>query len=241
LIDSLKDKLIKSKKIVFLTGAGISQESGIATFRGEDGLWKNYDPMKLASPQAFMDDPKLVWSWYNDRRKKILAARPNAGHTTIADLQNFRQVSVITQNIDELHQRAGSREVAELHGNIFRTKCVKCHFKGEIRDEFPELPTCKLCDGYLRPDVVWFGEGLKQEKWNEAVMHSKACDIMIIVGTSLKVSPANELPTYAKKHKATLVEINPEETPLSHKMDFSIRKTAVDGLSSLISIFQPNI
>jgi NAD-dependent deacetylase len=237
-VDALKDILRGAEKIVFLTGAGISQESGIATFRGTDGLWQNYDPMKLASPQAFIDDPKLVWSWYNDRRKKILAANPNLGHIAIANLQNRRQVSVITQNIDELHQRAGSRDVVELHGNIFRTKCTRCQFRGEIRDEFPDLPICKVCGSNLRPDVVWFGEGIKQEVWNEAVMHSMTCDIMIIVGTSLAVSPANSLFLYAKNSDATLIEVNPVNTIFSDEMNFSIRKTAADGLPNLLSIFE---
>jgi NAD-dependent deacetylase len=195
----------RARKFVFLTGAGISQESGIATFRGINGLWQKYDPMKLASAQAFRDNPKLVWSWYNDRRKKILTAKPNAGHMAIANLQNYREVSVITQNIDGLHQIAGSREVIELHGNIFRTKCTKCDFRGNIRDESSDLPpSCEICGSYLRPDVVWFGESIKQEVWNKAVIHSMICDVMIIVGTSLVVSPANTLHSYAKNNKATV-------------------------------------
>ena len=199
MIENLENTLKKSKKFGFLTGAGISQESGISTFRGRDGLWQKYDPMKLASAQAFRDDPKLVWSWYNDRRKKILAAKPNAGHIAIANLQNHREVSVITQNVDGLHHIAGSRDVIELHGNIFATKCTKCDFRGNIGDEFSDLPpSCKICGSYLRPDVVWFGESIKQEVWKEAVKQSMTCDVMIIVGTSLVVSPANTLHFYAK-------------------------------------------
>jgi NAD-dependent protein deacetylase/lipoamidase len=239
LIENLENTLKKAKKFVFLTGAGISQESGISTFRGRDGLWQKYDPMKLASAQAFRDDPKLVWSWYNDRRKKILAAKPNAGHIAIAILQNHREVSVITQNIDGLHHIAGSRDVIEIHGNIFVTKCTKCDFRGNIGDEFPDLPpSCKICGSYLRPDVVWFGESIKQEVWKEAVKRSMTCDVMIIVGTSLVVSPANTLHSYAKNNQAAVVDINPENTPFSYKMDFSIRQTAVEGLSRLMSIFE---
>jgi NAD-dependent deacetylase len=238
-VNILKDRLRGAEKIVFLTGAGISQESGIATFRGNDGLWQKYDPMKLASPQAFMDDPKLVWSWYNDRLRKILAAKPNPGHMAIANLQNYRQVSVVTQNIDGLHHRAGSREVTELHGNIFTIKCTKCVFRGRMKNEFLELPPiCELCGSYLRPDVVWFGESIKREVWNEAVMHSMTCDIMIIVGTSLAVSPANSLFLYAKNSNATLIEVNPANNPFSKEMNFSIRKTAADGLPKLLSIFE---
>jgi NAD-dependent deacetylase len=238
-IDTLKDTLKRAEKIVFLTGAGISQESGIGTFRGNDGLWEKYDPMKLASAQAFRDDPRLVWRWYNDRRRKIMAVKPNPGHMAIASLQSHRQVWVLTQNIDGLHHGAGSREVIELHGNIFATKCTTCDFKGKIRDEFPDRPpSCKICGSNLRPDVVWFGEGIKQEVWNQAIIHSMSCDAMIIVGASLAVSPANTLPLYAKNIKATLIEVNPENTPLSNEMDFSIRKTAVDALPKILSIFE---
>jgi NAD-dependent deacetylase len=241
-IDTFEDTLKRAEKLVFLTGAGISQESGISTFRGNDGLWQKYDPMKLASGEAFRDDPRLVWGWYNDRRRKIMAAKPNPGHIAIANLQNYLQVCVLTQNIDGLHHKAGSRDIIELHGNIFRTKCTKCDSKSNLRDEFPDLPsTCKTCGSYFRPDVVWFGEGINQEVWDQALMHSITCDVMIIVGASLAVSPANTLPFYAKNNKATLVEINPEETPLSYEMDFSIRKTAADALPRLISIFESTI
>ncbi len=242
MIDTLENTLKRAKKIVFLTGAGISQESGIATFRGNDGLWQKYDPTKLASPQAFRDNPKLVWSWYNDRRGKILAAKPNAGHIAIANLQQYREVSVITQNIDGLHQIAGSRKVIELHGNIFRTKCTKCVFRGRMKCEYLELPPiCDLCGSYLRPDVVWFGESIKRDVWNEAIMHSMTCDVMIIVGTSLIVSPANLLLLYAKNTSATLIEVNPADTPFSDEMDFSIRETAANGLPKLLSIFESSI
>src|SRR5437588_11990748 len=133
---------------------------------------------------------------------------------------------------------AVGREVTELHGSIFATKCTKCDFIGKIRSEFSNLPPSKICGSYLRPDVVWFGEGIKQEVWNEAVMHSVACDVMIIVGTSLVVSPANTLYFYAKNNKPMKVEINPENTPFSYQMDFPIRKTAVDAIPRLISIFE---
>jgi len=151
-----------------------------------------------------------------------MAAKPNGGHLAIANLQNHREVSVITQNIDGLHQTAGSREVTELHGNIFATKCTKCDFRGKIKIEFSDLPpSCKICGSYLHPGVVWFGEGIKQEVWNGTVMHSVSCDVMIIVGTSLVVSPTNTWYSYAKNNKAMIVEINPENTPFSYQMDFS--------------------
>ncbi len=235
---SVTKKLRDAKKVVFVTGAGISQESGIPTFRGKDGLWRNYDAMKLATINAFYDNPKLVWEWYNERRKNIFSAEPNLGHTAIAELEKFVKVVVLTQNIDGLHQRAGSTEVLELHGSIVKIKCTVCDFKNEILTEFIRIPPLCKCGNILRPDVVWFGESLPQEIWQQAMIHASKCDVMIVVGTSLAVSPANTLPIYAKQNKATLIEINPEETIMSSDMDLSIRNTSVIALPEFVSIFK---
>jgi len=140
MFEFIKDKLKNAEKIVFVTGAGISQESGIPTFRGKDGFWRKYDPMKLATIDAFYNDPKLVWEWYEDRRKNILAASPNLGHKAIAELEKYSQIVVLTQNIDGLHQRAGSTNVLELHGSIIRIKCTVCDFSDEIPSSFELLP-----------------------------------------------------------------------------------------------------
>ena len=231
-------KLRGAKKIVFVTGAGISQESGIPTFRGKDGLWRNYDAMKLATINAFYDNPKLVWEWYNERRKNIFSAEPNLGHKAIAELEKFVKVVVLTQNIDGLHQRAGSTEVLELHGSIVKIKCTVCDFKNEILTEFIQIPPLCKCGNILRPDVVWFGESLPQEIWQQAIIHASNCDVMIVVGTSLVVSPANTLPIYAKQNKATLIEINTEETIMSSDMDLSIRSTSVVTLPEFVSVFK---
>jgi NAD-dependent deacetylase len=231
-------KLRDAKKIVFVTGAGISQESGIPTFRGKDGLWRNYDAMKLATINAFYDNPKLVWEWYNERRKNIFSVEPNLGHKTIVDLEKFVKIIVLTQNIDGLHQRAGSTEVLELHGSIVKIKCTVCNFKSDILTEFLQIPPLCKCGNILRPDVIWFGESLPQEIWQQAVIHASKCDVMIVVGTSLVVSPANTLPIYAKRNNATLIEINPEETIMSSDMDLSIRSTSVAALPKFISIFK---
>ncbi len=231
-------KLRDAKRVVFVTGAGISQESGIPTFRGKDGLWRNYDAMKLATINAFYDNPKLVWEWYNERRKNIFSAEPNLGHKAIAELEKFVKVVVLTQNIDGLHQRAGSTEVLELHGSIVKIKCTVCDFKNEILTEFIRIPPLCKCGNILRPDVVWFGESLPQEIWQQAMIHASKCDVMIVVGTSLAVSPANTLPIYAKQNKATLIEINPEETIMSSDMDLSIRNTSVIALPEFVSIFK---
>ena len=238
MFESVTKELRDAKKIVFVTGAGISQESGIPTFRGKNGLWRNYDAMKLATINVFYDNPKLVWEWYNERRKNIFSVEPNLGHMAIAELEKFVKVVVLTQNIDGLHQRAGSTEVLELHGSIVKIKCTVCDFKSEILTEFIHIPPFCKCGNILRPDVVWFGESLPQEIWQRAMIHASKCDVMIVVGTSLVVSPANTLPIYAKQNNAILIEINPEETIMSSNMDFSIRSTSVMALPEFVSIFK---
>lgn len=236
MFESVAKKLQQAKKIVFVTGAGISQESGIPTFRGNDGLWRKHDPMQLATIDAFYQNPKLVWEWYEDRRKNILAAKPNAGHVAIADLAKYKQVWVLTQNIDGLHQRAGSRNVLELHGSIITIKCTVCDFKDKITSSFSEVPPLCKCGNILRPDVVWFGEPLPQDVWGEAMIQASKCDVMVVVGTSLAVSPANLLPAYAKQNGALMIEVNPEETPMSHNMDLSIRATSANALLQIVSL-----
>ncbi|MFB5648356.1 MAG: NAD-dependent deacetylase [Candidatus Nitrosomaritimum aestuariumsis] len=234
----IENQVKSAKKVVFVTGAGISQESGIPTFRGKDGLWRNYDAMKLATIDAFYDNPKLVWEWYNERRQNVFNSEPNLGHKAIAELENFVKVLVLTQNIDGLHQKAGSSNVLELHGSIIKIKCTVCDFKDELLTEFSNLPPLCKCGNILRPDVVWFGEGLPQDVWQEAIIQASSCDVMIIAGTSLVVSPANTLPIYAKQNNAVLIEINPDETIMSSDMDLSIRSTSAVALPELISIFK---
>ena len=234
--DTISDKLRKAEKIVFVTGAGISQESGIPTFRGKDGLWRKYDPMKLATIDAFYEDPKLVWEWYEERRNNILNAKPNPGHVTIAELEKYRQVSVLTQNIDGLHQRAGSKNVYELHGSIITIKCTVCDFKDKMVSAFSTLPPLCKCGNMLRPDVVWFGEALPQDVWEAAIEKASTCDTMIIAGTSLAVSPANLLPVYAKQNGATMIEVNIEQTQMSSQMDLSLREPAAKALPEILGI-----
>lgn len=236
--EQIENQVKSAKKVVFVTGAGISQESGIPTFRGKDGLWRNYDAMKLATIDAFYDNPKLVWEWYNERRQNIFNSEPNLGHKAIAELENFVKVFVLTQNIDGLHQKAGSSNVLELHGSIIKIKCTVCDFKDELLTEFSNLPPLCKCGNILRPDVVWFGEGLPQDVWQEAIIQASSCDVMIVAGTSLVVSPANTLPIYAKQNNAVLIEINPDETIMSSDMDLSIRSTSAVALPELISIFK---
>lgn len=238
MFDIIKDKLKETKKIIFVTGAGISQESGIPTFRGKDGLWRKYDPMQLATIEAFYENPKLVWEWYEDRRGNILSAKPNPGHFAMAEIEKLKDVVIMTQNIDGLHQKAGSSNVLELHGSIIRIKCTSCDFQDDFLTKFEEVPPKCQCGAILRPDVVWFGEPLPQKVWREAMIESSKCDIMIIAGTSLVVSPANTLPIYAKQNNATLIEINPEETMMSSQMDLSIRDTSSNVLPRLLEYIQ---
>ena len=238
MFESIKDQIKDIKKIVFVTGAGISQESGIPTFRGKDGLWRNHDAMKLATIDAFYDDPKLVWEWYNERRGNIFQAQPNPGHNAIAELEKYAQVMVLTQNIDGLHQKSGSSKVLELHGSIVKIKCTVCDYKEEILTEISNFPPICKCGNILRPDVVWFGESLPQDVWQNAMNFASKCDLMIIAGTSLVVSPANTLPIYAKQNNAILIEINPEDTVMSREMNLVIRNTSAKSLPELVSLFK---
>ncbi|MGH1567888.1 MAG: SIR2 family NAD-dependent protein deacylase [Nitrosopumilus sp.] len=241
MFDLIEEKIQRFKKIVFVTGAGISQESGIPTFRGKDGLWRNHDAMKLATIDAFYDNPKLVWEWYNERRMNIFQAQPNPGHKAISDLEKYAEVVVLTQNIDGLHQKSGSTKVLELHGSIVKIKCSVCDYKEEILTNISELPPLCKCGNILRPDVVWFGESLPQDVWQNAINLASNCDLMVIAGTSLVVSPANTLPIYAKQNNATLVEINPEDTEMSGEMDVTIRNTSAESLPKLVSLFKNNL
>ncbi len=237
MFDLVAKQIKDARKIVFVTGAGISQESGIPTFRGKDGYWRKYDPMQLATIDAFYQNPKLVWEWYEERRKNIFTAQPNNGHIAIAELAKYKEVIVLTQNIDGLHQKAGSKKVFELHGSMVRIRCTVCDYTDNITTNFDFLPPKCRCGNMLRPDVVWFGESLPQDVWINAIMHSQSCDVMVIVGTSLVVSPANTLPLYAKQNGAVLIEVNPELTQMSEDVNLSIRETSANALPHLVSLF----
>lgn len=238
MFELIEEQIKKFRKIVFVTGAGISQESGIPTFRGKGGLWRNYDEMKLSTIDAFYDNPKLVWEWYNERRMNIFQAQPNPGHKAIAELEKYTQVVILTQNIDGLHQKSGSSNVLELHGSIVKIKCTVCDYNEKILTKISDLPPICKCGNILRPDVVWFGEELPQDVWQNAINLASKCDLMIIAGTSLLVSPANTLPIYAKQNGATLIEINPEDTEMSGEMDVKIRDTSAESLPKLVSLFK---
>jgi len=222
--------------VAALTGSGISAESGVPTFRdAQTGLWAGYDPQELATPGAFARDPELVWRWYAWRRDLLERAEPNAGHRALADLERRVPVfSLLTQNVDGLHQEAGSANVVELHGNIRRSRCPAENVAVEP-DETDDLPPlCPNCGSPLRPDVVWFGEALPPERLRAASEAARSCDILLSVGTSGLVYPAASLPYEALESGAIVVEVNPEPTPLSPGADCSLRGRAGEVLPRLL-------
>ena len=242
LFQNIKEKIIDLDKFVFLTGAGISKESGIPTFRGPEGLWRKYDPMRLASVSGFYKDPILVWEFYKYRQELLYNCSPNLGHVSIANFEKIKEESyVLTQNIDGLHEKAGSKNIIELHGNILKVECTKCKFKDKIIKQKIEeslLPICKICKSVLRPSVILFGEPLNQEVWEKAEQISNKCDVMFIVGTSLNVGPVNQLPFYAKRNGAILIEVNPEPTIFTQIMDYSVQGSATEMLPQSLEIAQ---
>jgi NAD-dependent deacetylase len=225
-------------RTVVFTGAGISAESGVPTFRDAlTGLWSNYNPEELATPQAFRRDPKLVWDWYAWRRKLVSNAQPNPAHRALVTLERrVPSFTLITQNVDGLHRRAGSQRVLELHGNLFRTKCQQEAIAIQSWEDSGETPPrCPRCGSWLRPDVVWFGEMLPAAVVTEAQAVTVQCELFLSIGTSTLVYPAAELPFLALDNGATVVEINPQATPLSSRASFSLRGAAGQVLPQLLS------
>lgn len=229
---------------VVLTGAGISAESGLPTFRGKEGLWGSFKAEELATMEAFMANPKIVWEWYNWRREVLSKAKPNSGHYALVDLaKHFDRYTLITQNVDGLHNSAGSTEVLELHGNINSNRCLNCNAPFEVTTDIdPEnIPCCKQCGGKIRPNVVWFGEMLPEDVIELAFKRAEEADVFFIVGTSALVHPAATLPTIARQYGATLVEINPEPTPLSDIADFHFPAEAGKILPQLINCLNQQV
>ncbi len=219
--------------IVVLTGAGISAESGVPTFRGPGGLWRNHRPQELATLAAFRRDPTMVWEWYNWRRGVIGACAPNAAHETLVEMEAaLPDLSLITQNVDGLHEAAGNKNILELHGNIWHTRCTGCGDTAtDRRVPLPEIPPrCSKCGGLLRPDVVWFGESLSEDVLQKAWIAAERCRLMLVIGTSAVVHPAASLPLVAQRNGARLVEFNSAETPLSEYVDAILRGPAAETL-----------
>lgn len=241
-IRSLAERLLAADRVCVLTGAGVSRESGVPTFREADGLWNKFRPEELANVDAFLRNPQRVWEWYSWRRTLMGEVHPNPGHEALAELEQLlAHFVLVTQNVDNLHQAGGSRDVIELHGNIQRNKCHNCGalFEGadvtEVNFEKGDLPRCPECgDGMLRPDVVWFGEMLPEEELERAWREAETCEIFLSVGTSAMVYPAAALPQVAKMAGAFLVEINPKPTELTRSADISIQEPSGEALPKIV-------
>ncbi len=235
-----REILAKARRVAVLTGAGVSAESGIPTFRdAQTGLWAKFDPMQLASPEGFRADPSLVWRWYAARRSRVRDAEPNPGHRALAAAATrFEQFTLITQNVDGLHARAGSRDVIELHGNILRSKCFgECGVTFDRPELLPpgEPPRCPRCSSLLRPDVVWFGEMLDPSVLERAEAAAAGADTMLVIGTSGLVYPAAGLPLIARRHGAQVLIVNPDESELDSIAAICIRARAGEALPQLLA------
>lgn len=233
--EEINKKLKEFQKIAVLTGAGISAESGVPTFRGKEGLWKKYRPEDLATPYAFAKDPKLVWEWYDWRRTLIKPLKPNAAHYVLAEMEkHYENFTLITQNVDGLHQKAGSKNLIELHGNIWKMQCTSEKIIIENYEApLKEIPPRCSCKALMRPYVVWFGEALHPGTYENAIHAATKCELFLIIGTSAIVQPAASLPIFAKESKAFLIEINIEDTPLTPLADISIKGKAAEILPQI--------
>jgi NAD-dependent deacetylase len=236
LSDNILDKIASARNVVALTGAGISAESGVPTFRGTDGLWSKLKPEELANFDAFLKNPELVSEWYKHRREITRVAKPNAAHYALVEMEKmFSNFTLVTQNIDNLHRRAGSKNIAELHGNIERNYCLGCgkRFDGDDFDKNGSFK-CVECGGLIRPDIVWFGEMLPPDQWEMAENASANADVMYVIGTSAVVYPAAQLPMTTKRNGGRIIEINKEQTPVSEFADASFQGFASEVLSELL-------
>jgi NAD-dependent deacetylase len=232
----LRTKLNRCQDLALLTGAGISAESGVPTFRGQDGLWRQYRAVDLATPQAFQRDPRLVWEFYQWRRRLLQPLRPHPAHEALAALERrIPRCTLITQNIDGLHALAGSRNIIELHGNIWFVSCTGCSRVSENRRlDLPPLPVCRHCGVLLRPHVVWFGESLDPEILAKTYTALETCQVLLIVGTSGLVQPAASMGAWAKQHGAFVAELNLDTTPQSGIYDLALQGRAGELLPQLL-------
>jgi NAD-dependent deacetylase len=235
-ITTLRNIIANSDRITALTGAGISAESGVPTFRGEGGMWKTYQVTEVATPQAFASNPEMVWEFYNWRRNLIADITFNPGHKALVTLEEqVKDFTLITQNVDGLHRKAGSKNLLEMHGNLWEVRCTKC---GELKEDrsrdMGRLPACKECGGLLRPNVVWFGETLDPDILRRSIEAVRNCELMFIIGTSGIVQPAASLAFEAKSNRAVVAEVNIERTPQSGLMDFVLTGQSGEILPMLV-------
>jgi len=231
------EALRQAQHVLVLTGSGASAESGVPTFRdAQTGLWAQYDPLDLATPEAFLENPALIWRWYRWRRELVARAEPNAGHFALARLAGIvPKLSLITQNVDGLHQRAGSDSVIEFHGNLFANRCFSEGIVVAESDDETEIPRCRACGGMLRPGVVWFGEAIPPEALEAATAASADCDVFLSIGTSSVVWPAAGLAAAASANGAVIIEINIDVTPQSDQSHFCLQGKSGEVLPELIN------
>jgi NAD-dependent deacetylase len=229
-------RLASARSVTILTGAGISADSGVPTFRGADGLWRNFRAEDLATPEAFERDPRLVWEWYNWRRELIATKQPNDAHRAIAALEShISDFWLITQNVDGLHRAAGSTKLSEIHGNIWMVRCTACGAVTENHQvPLPLLPHCRQCGELLRPHIVWFGESLQEEDLARCAHQLQACDVLLVIGTSGVVYPAAGFASIAKEAGAYVIEVNLDPTPQSDLVDIALRGRAKDLVPVLL-------
>jgi NAD-dependent deacetylase len=237
LLSQAKQWLAQAHRVVVLTGAGVSAESGVPTFRGSGGLWRDHRPEDLATLDAFLTDPRLVWEWYAWRRERIAAVEPNAGHRALVEMEASKSDFLLaTQNVDGLHDRAGSRNVRKLHGDIWVLRCLECRREWkDDRVKLPELPPRCGCGGLARPGVVWFGEPLPEQVWRDVTQAIHEAEVFLVAGTSAVVYPAAALVPLARRSGARVIEVNLEATPHSETADVSLRGRAGEILPQLIA------
>lgn len=237
LIESATELIVRSRHMIALTGAGVSAESGIPTFRGPNGLWRKFKPEELATPEAFRRNPRLVWEWYAWRIGLVLKATPNPAHYALAELEKLGILKcLITQNVDDLHERAGSRSVVHFHGEILFARCTSCGFRLKWSEPPSEIPPrCPKCGSLLRPDVVWFGEPIPEEALRRALHEASRADVILVVGTSGVVQPAGSIPYIVKEHGGTVIEVNVEESAITPVADVFLRGKAGEVLPKLVT------
>jgi NAD-dependent deacetylase len=235
-IPEVKARLAGARSVTVLTGAGISADSGVPTFRGTDGLWRNHRAEELATPEAFARNPRLVWEWYNWRRELIATKSPNPAHHALVELeQRVERFWLITQNVDGLHPAAGSRKLSEIHGNIWKVRCTQCRQVQENRAvPLPLLPFCPACGGLLRPHIVWFGESLDPDDLDRSVAAVGSCEVLLIIGTSGVVYPAASFAALARQAGAFIAEITLDPTPNSQVVDITIGGRAAEVVPELL-------
>jgi NAD-dependent deacetylase len=234
-VEAARAAVRAARSIAVLTGAGVSAESGIPTFRGNGGYWQHHRFEDLATPKGFARDPKFVWQWYEERRRNIAQAVPNAGHNALVAMEKRAgQFTLITQNVDGLHDQAGSRNIVKLHGDIWNVRCSACHRETVDRSELTDLPPHCACGGMLRPGVVWFGEALPEGSIESATAAVQSSDVLIVAGTSAQVYPAAGLIPLAIQADAIVIEVNPEATDFSAEVTFALRGPSAQILPQLL-------